>query len=110
MTTVTAVAETKRRSASELARIGSCDGRREQVAEPAHGLDHVDAELLADAADEHLDGVAVAIKVLIVKVLDQFGARDNTPGVMHQVGEQTVFVARQLDRVAVDADASGARV
>ena len=84
--------------------------RGEEIAEPAHGLDHVDAELLADAADEHLDGVGVAVEVLIVEMLDQFGARDHAAGMMHQVGEQPVFVAGELDRIAVDRDAAGAGV
>src|ERR1700687_2395710 len=93
MTTAQAVAERKRRSASELARISvSCAGRSEQITEAAHGLDDFDAELLADAADEHLDGVAVAVEVLVVEMLDQFGAGDNAPGVVHQIGKQPVFV------------------
>src|SRR5947209_8986181 len=50
-------------------------GRRgQQIAEPADGLDDVDVELLADAADEHLDRVGVAVKVLVVEMLDEFGA------------------------------------
>ncbi len=48
ITTVQVAAEKNRRSASELARIG----RAEQVAETAHGLNHVDAELLANTPDE----------------------------------------------------------
>ena len=43
-------------------------------------------------------------------MLDQFGARDHAPGVMHQIGEQPVFVAGELDRIAVDRDAPGARI
>ena len=43
-------------------------------------------------------------------MLDQFGARHHAPGVMHQIGEQPVFVAGELDRIAVDRDAAGARV
>src|ERR1700722_1040417 len=107
MTTVHTVAETNRRSASELARIAR---RGEQIAEPAHGLDHVDAELLADAADEDLDGVRVAVEILVIEMLDQLGARDDAAGVVHQVGEQAVLVRGELDRSAVDGDAAGARV
>ena len=95
-----------RRSASELARIG----RREQITEAAHGLDHVDAELLADAADEHLDGIEVAVEILVVEMLDQFGARHHAAGVMHQIGQQPVLVRGELDRIAVDGDAAGAGV
>ena len=119
MTTAQAVAETNRRSASELARIlresnrpraGIMRRAGKQIAEAAHGLDDLDAELLADAADEHFDGVGVAVEVLVVEMLDQFGARHHAPGVMHQIGEQPVFVAGELDRIAVDRDAPGARV
>ena len=85
-------------------------GGAEEVAEPAHGLDHVDAELLADAADEHLDGVGVAVEVLVVEVLDQLGARHHAAGMVHEVGEQPVFVGGELDRIAVDRDAPGAGV
>src|SRR4051794_37593475 len=49
--------------------------RRQEIAEAAHGLDDVDLELLADAADEHFDGVGIAVKILVVKVFDQFGTR-----------------------------------
>src|SRR5882762_6524255 len=107
MTTVQAVADTNSRSASELARIG---GGCEKVAEAAHGLDDLDAELLADAPDEDLDGVGIAVEVLVVEMLDQFGARHHPPGVMHQVGQQAVFVGGELDRRAIDGDAPGAAV
>ena len=49
----------------------------DQVAEAAHGLDDVDAELLAQAADEDLDGVRVAVEILVVEVLGQLAARDD---------------------------------
>ena len=85
-------------------------GGVEQIAEAAHGLDHVDAELLADAADEDLDRVGVAVEILVVEMLDQFGARHHAAGVVHQIGEQPVFVRGELDRIAVDGDAAGAGV
>src|SRR5262249_20182857 len=106
ITTVQAAAERNNRSASELARIGQC----EQVAEAPYRLDHVDAELLANPSDEDLDGVGVAIKILIVKVLDQLGARHHAAGVMHEIGEQPIFVRGELDRIAVYRDAAGARI
>ena len=43
-------------------------------------------------------------------MLDQFGAGDHAAGVVHQVGQQAVFVAGELDRIAVDRDAAGAGV
>src|SRR5689334_3621313 len=39
------------------------------VAQAAHRLDPVGADLLAHAADEHFDGVGVAVEVLVVQVL-----------------------------------------
>src|SRR5436190_20565759 len=79
--------------------------RRQEIAEPAHGLDDVDLELLANAPDEHLDGVGVAVEILVVEMLDELGARHHAADVMHQVFEQIVLVRGQLDRVAADADA-----
>src|SRR5712671_1706849 len=105
--TVQVVAEKKRRRASELRRIAR---RREQVAEPAYGLDDVDAELLANAADEDLDGVGVAVEVLVVKMLDQLAARDHAAGMVHEVGQQPILVTGELDRVAVDGHAAGAGI
>src|SRR5215471_14145415 len=108
ITTAQAEADKKRRSASELAltRIR----RIEQIAEPAHGLDDVDPKLAADAPDEHFDGVGISVEILVVKMLDQFGTRDDTAGMVHQICEQAILVAGELDRVAVDRDAAGARV
>src|SRR5262245_6418875 len=107
ITAVQIVAERKRRSASELARITR---RGEEIAEPADGLDDVDAELLADATDEHLDGVRVAVEILVVEMLHQLGARNHPAGVMHQVREQAIFMRRELDRVAVHRHPAGAGI
>ena len=41
----------------------------------------------------------VAIEVLLVQMLDDFAARDDAAGVMHEIGQQPVFVAGQLDRL-----------
>src|SRR5215470_4439855 len=106
ITTVQAAAEKNSRSASELARIGQC----EQVTQPPHRLDHVDAELLANPSDEDLDGVGVAIKILVVKVLDQLRTRHHAAGMVHEIGEQSIFVRGELDRIAVHGDPPGARV
>src|SRR5262249_31773518 len=106
MTTVQAAADKNRRRASELARIG----RGEQIAEPTHGLNHVDPKLLADAADEDLYRVAVAVEILVVEVLDQLGARSHAGAVMHEIGQQSVFVRGELDRIALDRDSAGAGI
>src|SRR4051794_30713687 len=92
ITTVQAAAEKNSRSASELARIGQC----QQVTQPPHRLDHVDTELLANSSDEDLDGIGVAIKILIVEVLDQFSARHHAAGVVHEICEQPIFVRGEL--------------
>src|SRR5262245_51316150 len=107
ITTVQVVAEKKRRSASELRRIAR---RAQQVTKPANGLDDVDAELPANATDKHLDGVGVAIEVLIVKVLDQLAARDHSSAVVHEISKEPILVRGQLDRVAVDGDPAGAGI
>ena len=52
----------------------------------------------------------VAVEVLVVEMLDQFGARHHPAGVVHQVGQQPVFVGGELHRRAVDRDAPGAAV
>src|SRR5258705_13805206 len=106
ITTVQAAAEKNSRNASELARIGQC----EQVTEASYRLDYVDPQLLANPSDEHLDGVGIAIKVLVVKMLDQLRARHHAAGMMHEIGEQPIFVRGELDRIAIHRDAPGAGV
>src|SRR5262245_27173050 len=104
ITMVQVVAEKNSRRASELRRIARWS---EQIAKPAHGLNDIDAELFADAADEHLDSIGVAIEVLVVEMLDQFAARDHAAGMMHEVGEQAIFVRGELDRIADAGNTSG---
>jgi hypothetical protein len=82
----------------------------DEIAEPAHRLNDVDAELAPQATDEHLDRVRVAVEVLVVEVVDDLAARDDAAGVVHEIGEQPVLVRGQLDVVAVDRDAARARV
>src|SRR5262249_31173598 len=94
------------RNASELARIG----KREQVAQPPYRLDHVDTQLLADAADEDLDRVGIAVEVLIVKVLDELRARHHAAGVMHEISQQPILMRRELDGIAIDGAPSVALV
>src|SRR5262245_66119531 len=103
-TSTQAAAVRKRRSARELALIFVL---REAIAESADGLDHVGRDLLAQPADEHLDGIRVAVEILLVQVLDQLGARCDALLVMHQVGKQAVFVRRKPYGLAVGAYACG---
>ena len=106
MITVHAVAHKNKRTASELARIG----RRQQITEPSHRLNDIHAELLADAPDEDLNRIRIAIKILIVEMFDQFGARHDPTGVMHEIGQQPVFVRGKLHRIAVDRNPAGAGI
>src|ERR1700748_3290223 len=112
ITSTQADAEKNSLTASELRRMprSLCarGGWRQQISEAPDGLDDVDIQLFADAADEHLDGVGVAVEVLVVEMLDQLGARHHAANMVHEVFEQIVFVRGQLDRIAVDADALGA--
>ena len=52
----------------------------------------------------------VPIEILIIEMFDQLGARHDAAGMMHQIGEQPVFMARELDRIAIDRNAAGAGV
>src|SRR5688572_13788207 len=107
MTTIQVVAEKNSLRASELSRIA---GRREQISEPAHRLDDVDAELFSDAADEYLYRVGVAIEILIVQMLDQLAARNYAAGMVHEVGKQAIFVRRELDRISFDRHPASAGI
>src|SRR5204863_6883689 len=101
---VQATALANSRNASELVVI---DLLRQPIAEAADGLDHVWRNLLSQAADEYLDGVGVAVEVLLVEMLDELGAGHHALVVMHQVGEQAVLVRGELDRLASERDPGG---
>src|SRR3546814_1823003 len=62
----------------------------EAVSKSTDGRNHVCAEFLADAGDENLDRVRIAVKILIVDMLDQLGAADHLALVVHEIGEQLV--------------------
>ncbi len=84
--------------------------RHDPVSEAADRLDQVGRHLLAEPPDEHLDGVGIAIEVLVIEVFDQLGPRHHAVTVVHQVFEHLVLVRGQLDRVAVDRHAPGPAV
>ena len=52
----------------------------------------------------------VAVEILLVEVFDDLAARDDAPGMVHEIGEQAILVAGELDRLAVDRDPPGAGV
>src|SRR5215813_8271434 len=96
-----------RRSARELSFIS---GRRQTITEATDGGDVVGAELLAQAADEHLDRVRLAIEILVVDVLDQLRAGDDLALVVHEVVDEPELLRRELDGDAADRDPPGAGV
>src|SRR5215510_3868287 len=96
-----AAAVANSRNARELVLIAL----REPVAQAANGLDHIGRDLFAQPSDEDLDGIRVAVEILLIKMLDELGARDDAVVVMHEVGEQPVFMRRELDRLAVQGNA-----
>ena len=51
-------------------------------------LHDIDAELLAQAPDEHLDGVGVAVEILVVEMFDELGARHDPALVMHEIASR----------------------
>src|SRR5690606_5903521 len=75
--------------------------RGEPVAEATNRLDHVLAELAAQAADKHLNRIGVAVKILIIKMLHQFGARDDAALVVDQIFDETIFERGEFHRRAV---------
>src|SRR6476661_7106951 len=103
-TSTQAAAVTNSRKASELVFIAFL---REAIAQAADGLDHIGRDLLAQPANEHLDGVGVAVEVLLVEMLDQLGARHDALVVMHEIGEQAILVRGELDRLASERDPGG---
>src|SRR5918995_5934747 len=58
------------------------------IAHAANGFYHVDAHLLAKPPDKDLDCVGIAVEILIVKMLDQFGPGHDLAHVVHQIGKQ----------------------
>src|SRR5580698_4511635 len=106
-----------RRAASELKpselnrKMLGAKGRIFQaVAQAAYGLDQIGVQLFAQPADEHFDGVGVTVEILVVKMLDQFGARDDLATLIGEIGQEPVFQAGELDGIAVQGDATGAGV
>lgn len=47
---------------------------RQYIAKPTHGLDHFNSEFLAQTTDENLDCIGIAVKILLVEMLDDLAA------------------------------------
>src|ERR1700677_2878606 len=84
------------------------------VAAAAQGFDRLDdlvgVELAAQAADQHLDHITVAIEILFVQPFGELTLGDHLTGAQHQVLENAVFETRQLHRRAAYAHRLGACV
>ncbi len=82
--------------------VSSSASKGEAVAAAAQGFDgmqrFVGIELAAQAPDEHLDDIAVALEVLVVQPLGELGLGDHVAGTQHHVFEDAVFERGELDR------------
>src|SRR6185312_9419804 len=101
-----------RRAARESSRkmFGTKGRIFQAIAQAAHRLDQIGVQLFAQPADEHFDGVGVAVEILIVEMLHQFGARHDFAAMIGEIGEQPVFQAGELDGIAIQGDTAGAGV
>src|SRR6185369_98553 len=89
---------------SSLSRRAAQFGIFQRIAKPAHRLNEARVEFLAQAAYEDFDRVGIAIEVLIVKMLHQFGARYYLAAMMGKISEQPIFLAGEFYRIAVEGD------
>ena len=60
------------------------------------------ADLAPETRDEDLDSVRIAIGILGVNMFGQLCLRHDTIAVVHEIGEHTEFVARELQRRTVE--------
>src|SRR5690606_6509721 len=98
-----------RASPREGASPRSC-GIADSVAEAPHRLDHAGRQLPAQARDEHLDGVGVALEVLRVEMLGELRARDHLALAVQQAREQAELVTGERQGIAVDRHTGAASV
>src|SRR4051812_16837147 len=82
----------------------------EAVAKAADGGDDVSAEFLADSGHEHFDRVRIPVEVLVVDMLNELGSAHHLALVVHEVGEELVFLRGELHRLASLGHLAGARV
>src|SRR4029077_3883762 len=87
---------------------------REAIAAPAQcfygAQGFVGVELAPQAPDEHLDDIAVALVVLVVETLGEFGLGDHVTGAQHHVLEDAVLESGELDGRTTERDCLRARV
>src|SRR5689334_19835619 len=82
----------------------------ERIAEAADRGDYVGSELLPDPRDEDLDRIRIAIEILVVNMLDELGSRHDLALVVHQIGQELIFLGGELHRLAVQGDLARSRV
>src|SRR5262249_50753036 len=63
--------------------------------------------LVPQMADIYVDNVGCAIEALVPNVLDDHGARENTPRIRHQVFQKAIFLTRQLNPFPATSDLLG---
>src|SRR3978361_2379418 len=95
---------------SSLSRRAAQFGIFQRIAKPAHRLNKARVDFLAQAADKDLDRIGVAVEILIVEMFHQFGARHHLAAMMGEIGQQPVFLAGELHRIAVKGDTAGAGI
>jgi hypothetical protein len=80
------------------------------VTEVPYGFDEAGAEFSPQAGDENLDGVRIAIESLGINVFGKLALRDDSPAVMHEIGENAKFMTGEAHFGAFDGDFSRARI
>src|SRR5580765_665150 len=89
---ITAAAISRAARESSLGAIVAVSFRNfEAIAKTTHRLNEICVQFLAQASDEHFYRIGVAVEILIVKMLDQLGARYDLAPVMSEIGQQPVF-------------------
>src|SRR5207237_1482950 len=93
---------------------GGVARQREPITPAAQRLDGTQlvlrVELAAQAPDQHLDDVAVALEVLVIQALGQFRLGDHIPGAQHQVLENAVLERGELNGCAAHCHGLRARI
>src|SRR5579871_6017161 len=109
--TVQIVAARMRRAERELSRRPMLGARIFQaIAKATHRLNQVGVQFAAEPTHEHFDCIRVAVEVLIVKMLDEFGSRDDLALVMGQIREQTVLERGELYGISSEGHTARFRV
>src|SRR5262249_23523068 len=77
------------------------------VTQPAHRLNERRAELSPQAADEHLNGIGIAVKVLGIDMLGELALGNHAFSMVHKVRKHAKFMAGQFDLHAFQGHFAG---